>query len=121
MLLYGCVAIMLLGFHMIPSSIEVTHGCPLGPPFYAMAERPILVLIAEKCPGLNLKALYLDDSTKCVEEVALTLDIVDEHGPRVEMFKNRDKNIALVSNKMSLDEMVRIFGGNCLMRRLIER
>ena len=88
-LLYGCVAIMFLGFHMIPSFIGVTQGCPLGPPLYAMAARPITVLITEKCPGLNLQSLYLDDSTLNgdVEEIAVALDIVDEHGPGGECSK----------------------------------
>jgi hypothetical protein len=114
-LLYGCIAIMFLGCFQVESSEGVTQGCPLGPPLYAMAARPVTLLIKEACPDLKLSAYYLDDGTLNgkAEDIARALDVVMEVGPKYGMYLNASKTVALVSPKMTTEERERIFGSRC--------
>ncbi|KAK2455796.1 hypothetical protein QL285_003218 [Trifolium repens] len=82
--LYGQAARLYLGDGYIMSATGVQQGDPLGPLLFALVLHPLVHKIRDNC-NLLLHAWYLDDGTIVGDsmEVAKTLDIIREMGPRL--------------------------------------
>jgi hypothetical protein len=112
-LLYGCAGKMFLGMHIVLSVTGTTQGCPLGPPLYSMALRPMTLIIKDQCPDLNLLCFYLDDGSLFgdVPDISRALTLVDTYGPQFGIYPNKTKTVVLCAKSLPQEDRERLFRG----------
>ena len=80
---YGNTSFLLFSDAQILSSSGFQQGDPLAALLFALVLQPVVLIINEEVPSLNLNSWYLDDGTLVgnLEELQTVVDILEREGP----------------------------------------
>jgi hypothetical protein len=90
---YANPSSLYFGNFKVSSEVGVQQGDPVGPFFFSLVLRKLILKIENQFPLLKLNRWYLDDGNLAgdFKSLSLILDLIDVEGPALGLFLNRSK------------------------------